>query len=107
MALARDVVVAWNELNDAEKLDFLAFLEAEMSPDQAKIETAVAAYHKEPTLDNYRTLCIPCHREETRALAQRRARRRRETAMPLLAETRSDPAREWKRSRARKALEAR
>lgn len=56
MALARDVVVAWNELNDAEKLDFLAFLEAEMSPEQAKIETAVAAYHKEPTLDNYRTL---------------------------------------------------
>lgn len=34
-------------------------------------------------LDNYRTLCIPCHRAETRELARRRAQRRK---MPLFQE---------------------
>jgi len=38
-------------------------------------------------LDNYRTLCISCHRGETRTLARRRAKQRREAAMPLLIET--------------------
>lgn len=36
-------------------------------------------------LDNYRTLCIPCHRNETAALAKRRARARHEAKpLPLL-----------------------
>lgn len=35
-------------------------------------------------LENYRTLCIPCHRLETKALAKRRAERRREQSMELL-----------------------
>jgi len=34
-------------------------------------------------LDGYRTLCLPCHRRETAALARRRARARsRQTAIP-------------------------
>lgn len=36
----------------------------------------------ECTLDNMRTLCIPCHKKETAALARRRARDRHE-ARPL------------------------
>jgi 5-methylcytosine-specific restriction enzyme A len=36
-------------------------------------------------LENYRTCCIPCHQAETRALAARWARARRETGMVLLA----------------------
>lgn len=35
-------------------------------------------------LENYRTLCIPCHREETKQLAARRAEARRVSKMPLL-----------------------
>lgn len=35
-------------------------------------------------LDNLQTLCIPCHRAETAALAARRAQERREQKMPLL-----------------------
>lgn len=35
-------------------------------------------------LDNYRTLCLECHRVETRALAQRRAQKRREARLGLL-----------------------
>ena len=35
-------------------------------------------------LDNLRTLCSPCHKRETRALAARRARQRREAAQPSL-----------------------
>jgi len=31
-------------------------------------------------LENYRTLCVPCHRAETKALAGRRAQRRKEVA---------------------------
>lgn len=35
-------------------------------------------------LDGYRTLCLRCHQDATAALARRRARARREGAMPLL-----------------------
>ncbi len=56
MALARDVVEAWSRLEDEEKLDFLLFLHEEMAPDQEEIEEAVAAYHKEPTAENYSLL---------------------------------------------------
>lgn len=35
-------------------------------------------------LDNYRTLCIPCHKKETKALAARRARHRRDAKQVLL-----------------------
>lgn len=56
MALAREVVEAWNVLIDEEKLNFFKFLSEEMAPDQKKIEKAVATYHKEPSADNYRLL---------------------------------------------------
>lgn len=36
-------------------------------------------------LDNLRILCVPCHKAETRKLAQRRARARREKTQPVLA----------------------
>lgn len=36
-------------------------------------------------LENYRTLCLPCHRRETRALASRRAEARRLAKMSLFA----------------------
>jgi len=39
-------------------------------------------------LDNLRTLCFPCHKSETKALAGRRAAARRDTLRPLLAELR-------------------
>ena len=29
-------------------------------------------------LSNYRTLCLPCHKQETRELAQRRAKRKKD-----------------------------
>lgn len=35
-------------------------------------------------LENYRTLCLACHRAETKALAARRARQRREAKLTLL-----------------------
>lgn len=35
-------------------------------------------------LDNYRTLCQPCHKAETKALAARRAKARREEIQPEL-----------------------
>lgn len=35
-------------------------------------------------LDNYRTLCVPCHKAETSALARRRALTRHEAKRPLL-----------------------
>lgn len=35
-------------------------------------------------LENYRTLCIPCHKSHTRALARRRAEARRLSGMGLL-----------------------
>lgn len=35
-------------------------------------------------LDNYRTLCIWCHRDETAALAKRRAQARQDAQRPLL-----------------------
>lgn len=38
-------------------------------------------------LENYRTLCVPCHKVETAALAKRRAQRRREAECPLLLES--------------------
>jgi 5-methylcytosine-specific restriction enzyme A len=38
-------------------------------------------------LENLRTLCLPCHKAETAALAARRATRRRETNQPLLQMT--------------------
>ncbi|MCF8468281.1 MAG: malonyl-CoA decarboxylase [Sneathiella sp.] len=56
MALAREIVEAWNGLSDDDKLDFLNFLNAEMAPDQKKIEKAVAAYHKDPGPENYKAL---------------------------------------------------
>jgi len=36
-------------------------------------------------LDNYRTVCIPCHRRHTKELAARRAKARREGRMTLLS----------------------
>ena len=57
MALARDVVDAWNNrLSDEEKLNFLIFLSEEMAPDQKKIDKAVAAYHKDPSAEHYNAL---------------------------------------------------
>lgn len=38
-------------------------------------------------LDNYRTLCIPCHRRHTLALAAKRAEARRMSKMTLLNDT--------------------
>jgi 5-methylcytosine-specific restriction endonuclease McrA len=35
-------------------------------------------------LDNIRTLCVPCHRRETAALAARRAAARRDAKQPSL-----------------------
>jgi len=33
-------------------------------------------------LDNYRTLCVPCHKKETAELAARRAKQRRVAVQP-------------------------
>jgi 5-methylcytosine-specific restriction endonuclease McrA len=35
-------------------------------------------------LDGYRTLCVPCHKSETAALAKRRAQARKDEQRPLL-----------------------
>lgn len=37
-------------------------------------------------LDNYRTLCLWCHKDETAALAKRRAKSRQDSKRPLLQE---------------------
>lgn len=37
-------------------------------------------------LDGYRTLCRPCHKSESAALAQRRAQNRQDSKRPLLVE---------------------
>ena len=37
-----------------------------------------------PAIEGYRTLCVPCHRRETAALAARRAAARRATVQPCL-----------------------
>jgi 5-methylcytosine-specific restriction endonuclease McrA len=38
-------------------------------------------------LDGYRTLCSPCHKLETKALAKRRAQQRRDQNRPLLVKS--------------------
>ena len=39
------------------------------------------------SLENLRTLCVPCHKHETRALASKRAAERQDAKRPLLAVT--------------------
>ncbi|WP_373086508.1 malonyl-CoA decarboxylase [Sneathiella sp.] len=56
IALAREVVEVWRALPEADRLGFFEFLNAEMAPDQKRIEEAVAAYHTDATPENYERL---------------------------------------------------
>jgi malonyl-CoA decarboxylase len=56
MALAREVVEVWVGLSEREQLDFLLFLDTEMSPDQGRIDKAVTAYQMDQSPQNYQYL---------------------------------------------------
>ncbi|WP_169545898.1 malonyl-CoA decarboxylase [Sneathiella aquimaris] len=56
MALAREVVDLWGELEDQEKLDFLYFLAEEVSADATKVDDAVSLYQTDKSEENRRKL---------------------------------------------------
>lgn len=56
MALAREIVEAWEVAPDLEKYEFMVFLDQEMAPDQTAIDKAVAEYQKKQTPESYQAL---------------------------------------------------
>jgi malonyl-CoA decarboxylase len=56
MALAREAVEVWNNLSEKQRLNFLLFLDEEMSPNQARIDKAVTAYQMDQSPQNYQYL---------------------------------------------------
>jgi malonyl-CoA decarboxylase len=49
MALARDVLVNWQMLDEGAKRDFLHLLVTRFGPDTQRLEKAIAAYQQDPT----------------------------------------------------------
>ena len=56
MALAREVVLQWKELDDDERFAFMQFLLKEVSLDTKKVDAAVKAYEADKTPENRRAL---------------------------------------------------
>lgn len=56
MALAREIVDLWDELDEEGKLSFLHFLQTEEGTDQEQIDAALAAYETDKSLANSRAL---------------------------------------------------
>ena len=56
IALAREVVLLWQQISDDKRLEFLVFLQKEVSVDQALLDKAVAAYEADKTSENQRKL---------------------------------------------------
>jgi malonyl-CoA decarboxylase len=51
VALARELVVAYEALSADEKLEFLRILATEFAPDEARLKAAMAAYAEDPSPD--------------------------------------------------------
>jgi len=74
--------LSWMEVNDLKAaMGFTTTHYWEMDHIQAVIEGGGLC-----GLDNLRTLCIPCHHEETRQLARRRAAERKNKPLPLFGD---------------------
>ena len=56
MALAREVVIMWGDLNDAGRLAFMEFLLEEVSLSTKKVDAAVKAYEADKNHDTRRAL---------------------------------------------------
>lgn len=53
LALAREVVTVYEQLDDTGKIDFFRFLYQDLGPDKAAIAKAAAAYQKDDSDQNY------------------------------------------------------
>jgi len=56
MALAREIIDLWQEMNGSEKMDFVVFLQQELGVDQEKLAAAVTAFEAEQSAENREVL---------------------------------------------------
>ena len=57
-ALAQELIAGYEELNDAQRLEFFQMLCRDFAPDEASISKAAGNYHHSPSFGNYKALAI-------------------------------------------------